>query len=107
MGRPAVFQQMLSRLFGTAFHGWLVQAVCVCLCVCLCLCLCLCLCVYSCVCVCVCVCVCMCVCVCLLCVCMCLCVYVCGWVGVSKCGQGLGGRQARSEEHTSELQSHL
>src|SRR4029434_11311801 len=63
---------------------------CVCVCVCACVCVCVCACVGVCMCECVCVFACVCVCVCV-CVCMCVCLYAC----------------VRSEEHTSELQSHL
>src|SRR4029434_6486449 len=76
----------------------------VCVCVCVCVCVfpsCVCVCVYVCVCfrpvfVCVLVCVCECVCVH-----FCVCVCVCARVRVHLF------RLTRSEEHTSELQSHL
>src|SRR4029434_11334188 len=58
----------------------------------------------GCVCVCVCVCVCLCVCLCVcVCVCVCACVHVCvcAHVSVRVCVC------VRSEEHMSELQSHL
>src|SRR4029434_9022624 len=87
-----------------------VCSACVCVCMCVCVCVCVC-CVYVCVCVlCVCVCALGSVCaptfVCVLC-CVCVCVYVAWKDGkrlraVRVCVQGV-----RSEEHTSELQSHL
>src|SRR4029434_6504068 len=103
---------------GTSKH-YICSSVCVCACVCVCVCVCVCLCVCLCVCVCVCVCVCLsvwclCACVCVS-VCVCVCVYVlhacvCGSVcvcvyllHVCVCGSVC----VRSEEHTSELQSHL
>src|SRR4029434_9225022 len=86
---------VLRRKETRKWHGYSCVCVCVCGCVeCVCVCVCVCVCAYVFSCdTCVCVCVWVCVCVCahmfypLIRVCVCVCV--------------------RSEEHTSELQSHL
>src|SRR4029434_7883444 len=80
---------------------------CVCVCVCVCVCARVCRCVCVCVCVCTRVCVCVCVCVCVSAyVCVCLSMYICMCVSVCICFFSVSEYGARSEEHTSALQSH-